>query len=190
MIQQNQCRLTNHNNSLTKSDFNRLACAHCYSYLYLVFHDFKDKFYVTTNGYLESLYDNSTIIDLNSLNDTQTFKENIDPFEFSKWNACCQEAKKCCSDIMSNSSMSKISLNNSCENVWDGWLCHMRTVIGGVSRVVCPQHISNDCSYKLNGNQFAEFECTNDGWYKNNDREWTNYSYCLNDTTNVCFLII
>ena len=183
---ENLCRLTNHINSKSIADFNRLACAKCYELLQFVFKDFNEKsdFNMTENGYLASINDPNHFLDVNEPEDFDLLKSTLDTLEFKKWNDCCNEAKSCCSNVMSyaesflNQTISNVS-NPTCLAVWDGWSCHQNTNAGEMSRVKCPRYIvSDDCNTILD---YAYFECDSDGWYRNNNSnyEWANYSKCL-----------
>jgi len=105
IIVENQCRLTNYDSSYNQTDFNRLACSKCYDFLKFVFIDFHQEFYVNEDGFLKSHYTNHTSLDLSRSDDVSFLKEVMHSNEFSKWSACCEEAKKCCSTVMSNLSL-------------------------------------------------------------------------------------
>ena len=153
-----QCRMTNHEHSLNRTDFNRLSCAKCYEFLKYIFIDFQEEFFVTDDGYLFAYHTNNTLLDLNKNTDVKILKDIMNSNEFNKWSDCCQEAKKCCSNTIS-SNLSKIKSNNSCDNIWDGWSCHMKTMIGEASRVRCPNYIVADHCFSKLGQfyQFLEF---------------------------------
>lgn len=136
IIKENKCRLTNHNSSLNTDDFNRLACAKCYENLKYVIDNFESKYYMVDNGYLFGDSTNYTLLDLNDPDHQNQLKTTLNPIEYTKWNDCCSEAKKCCSSVMSNTTSNKLyDIANSCENVWDGWSCHKRTLFGKISKV-------------------------------------------------------
>ena len=100
-IDENKCRLTNRNSSHNSAEFNRLACASCYDYMSYVFADFDKEFILTDNGYLQS--DFNETLDLNLDDHVKTLNERMNSTVlFRKWSECCQAAKKCCSNVMSN----------------------------------------------------------------------------------------
>lgn len=49
-----------------------------------------------------------------------------------------------------------------------------------IKKVTCPNYIvADECFNKVDG-QYARFECTRNGWFKNSDlNEWANYSDCF-----------
>jgi len=186
---ENGCRLTNFNRSESRDDFSRLACAKCYELLQYVFKDFnlRSEYNMTNDGYLVSIYNETQILDLNQEKDVNIIKSNLDTLEFKKWNECCNQAKLCCSNVMS---MTHSGLNQTCSAVWDGWSCHKETQAGKLSVVKCPSYIiSDDCNSILD---YAYFECNLEGWYRNeiSNYEWANYSKCLALIIPVNFAIL
>ena len=109
IIIENHCRLTNYDSSYNSTEFNRLACSKCYDFLKFIFIDFHQAFYVNDYGMLNSHYDNQTNLDLSRDQDVSVLKQMMHSNEFNKWSTCCEEAKKCCSSVMSN-----VSLGNCC----------------------------------------------------------------------------
>lgn len=135
-MNENKCRMTNHANLLNVTEFNRLACSKCYEFLKYIFIDFHEMYSVESDGYLVSLANNNTLLDLNDLNDVNHIKNSLHSIEYSKWNDCCNEAKKCCTNVMANTTSSKqYDAANSCDTIWDGWSCHKRTLVGQISKV-------------------------------------------------------
>ena len=108
-IAENRCRLTNYESSYNETEFNRLACSKCYDFLKFVFVDFHQDYYVDDNGLLNSQYTNHTSLDLTKKEDVSFLKQIMPSNEFRKWSACCDEAKKCCSNVMSNLSLGMLN---------------------------------------------------------------------------------
>jgi len=103
-IDENKCRLTNHNSSHSPAEFNRLACATCYDLLSYVFDNFDKEFFLSDNGYLKS--ESNETLDLNLFDHVKLLNEKMNSsVEFKKWNDCCQAAKSCCSNVMTNLSI-------------------------------------------------------------------------------------
>lgn len=99
--QKPQCRMTR-SGSHAPNDYNRISCTNCYNLLVYVFPN-KDLFFNTTkDGYIlgKEKDGNGEYKRLHPWKNLETFKVNMEPLEYDKWRSCCDEAKKCCSDVM------------------------------------------------------------------------------------------
>ncbi len=111
---------------------------------------------VTREGYLT---DGMSTFDPQASNHVDLVKTRMEMLEFEKWRSCCDEAKKCCAQIMSKanpllvSNVSNLSSGGpmpACNSIWDGWSCHPVTLAGKISKVKCPSHfIADTCSSVL-----------------------------------------
>jgi hypothetical protein len=93
-----KCRLTRFGR-LEPEIFNRVSCTNCYKLLEFVFSGYEFPLSTDNDGYL--LKDgNQDRIDPNLPEGMKYIEKMLQPIEFEKWRSCCDEAAKCCSNMI------------------------------------------------------------------------------------------
>jgi hypothetical protein len=93
-----KCRMSRFG-SFLPDEFNRISCANCYSLLQYVFPGSEFPLNTTNDGYFQ--VNDDKLLDPQVKEDIDIIKTSMESLEFDKWRSCCDEAKKCCSQVMS-----------------------------------------------------------------------------------------
>ncbi|PAV90371.1 hypothetical protein WR25_25806 [Diploscapter pachys] len=101
---------------------------------------------------------------------------------------CCAAAKRCCENTLSparkpttKSQIQKvlgIQPQGGCEATWDGWQCFEAASANTNVTKECPVYIYGDYIKIPEFDNFALKRCGENGWSKQQDREYTDYSRC------------
>ncbi|WKY02065.1 hypothetical protein Q1695_015800 [Nippostrongylus brasiliensis] len=189
------CRLST-NESLPPAEFDSIACANCFYFIYMVVSPYVTQYYTRrcAAGLLicrdpfheDCRCDNPRVVynlpefALNRSQITPLHQLRLDPPLYDRFaqltHQCCTAARECCRRTLLPSSQKP---QKTCPATWDGWQCFATTEAGSVVEAQCPPYIYGEAA-RPDASQKSRKMCDDTTWVKRpgTNSEWTDYSGC------------